>query len=244
MPNGGTLRYSTTRCEITASDSRVTELNVQPGQYVQLQVADSGTGMAPEVRERIFEPFFTTKENKKGTGLGLSNTYRCISDHHGHIRVDSQPGQGTSFHIYLPLQDRHVTPSILPENRPPRPIRATVMLVDDDTSVRHTQARLLEHLHCHVLQASSGQEAIDLFHANREEIDLIFLDRQMPGLDGLETLHQLRQIDPAVPILICSGQGPCDKLQSLLNDGTCGLLPKPFDIQQIRQSLQQHVFSS
>lgn len=244
MANGGTLRYSTTRCEITASDSRVTELNIQPGQYIQLQVTDTGAGMAPEVRERIFEPFFTTKENKKGTGLGLSNTYRCISDHHGHIRVDSQPGLGTSFHIYLPLRTHQVAPSIPAENRPPKPIRATVMLVDDDTSVRHTQARLLEHLHCHVLQASSGQESIDLFNANREEIDLIFLDRQMPGLDGLETLRQLRQIDPVVPILICSGQGPCDKLQALLGEGTCGLLPKPFDIQQIRQSLQKHLFSS
>jgi two-component system, cell cycle sensor histidine kinase and response regulator CckA len=245
IAEGGTLRFITDRCEITPTDSRVTELNVRPGQYIRLQVADTGSGMAPEVRDRIFEPFFTTKDKKKGTGLGLSNAYRCISDHQGHIRVESEPGQGTSFHIYLPLRsDRKVTPSIPAENRPPQPIRATVLLVDDDPGVLQTQARLLEHLHCHVHRASTGQDAVELFQTHHKQIDLVLLDRRMPGLDGLETLSRLRQIDPDTPILICSGEGPCSSLRTLLDQRQCGLLPKPFDLQQVRACLQQHVFSA
>ncbi|MBX9775147.1 MAG: response regulator [Xanthobacteraceae bacterium] len=176
------------------------------GDFVEICVKDTGSGMSPDVRAKAFEPFFTTKEVGKGSGLGLSQVLGFAKQSGGGVQIESQEGAGTSIHIYLP----RATAKMQPQNDPGTAKvtathhSATVLVVDDDSAVRDVTAALLQELGYHVLEAGSGGAALDLL-ANENNIDLMLIDFAMPGMSGAELARRIRSQRPSLPIVFVTG---------------------------------------
>ena len=205
MPRGGTLLIETAVVELDEHYPRQ-HPSAKPGVHVVLVVTDTGCGMDPATRSRIFEPFFTTKEPGKGTGLGLSTVYGIVKQSGGHIWVYSEVGRGTTFKLYFPLHQGPVpapAPPVAP--LPPGGAGATILLVEDEPSVRSTVRRLLERHEYRVLEAGNGQDALALIAARKGEIDLVLSDMVMPGMGGTELAGRVRSLSPRLPVLLMTG---------------------------------------
>jgi CheY-like chemotaxis protein len=198
-----------------------------PGRYVHLSLTDTGTGMDEATLARIFDPFFTTKEVGQGTGLGLATAYAIIKHHRGIIRVDSRPGQGSTFHLFLPVS---VKPAPDQPSRDDAILRGTgtILLVDDEYGVRTVAGRILEQLGYQVLSAASGREAVEVFRREGHRIDLVLLDMLMPGMGGAQTFQELQKLDPGVRVLLSSGYSLDGEAQQVMAAGARGFMQKPY----------------
>ena len=176
-------------------------VEANPGEYVLLEVSDTGHGMDKETVEHIFDPFFTTKEIGRGTGLGLAMVYGIVKQHNGHITVYSEVGKGTTFRVYLPAIDGEVETDVETTAIMPAFGTETVLLVDDEDLVSDLGARILTKHGYTVLKAANGREALDLFKKERSQISLVILDLIMPEMGGTECLKELLKIDPQVTSL-------------------------------------------
>ena len=210
---------------------------LRPGRYSRLQVNDTGTGMTPETLARCCEPFFTTKPAGRGTGLGLSMAYGTVVNHGGTLTLDSEVGRGTKVTILLPETEAPTSrPEVLPRKEPRRVSSAhTILLVDDEDMVRSAGKRILEKLGYSVLLAANGRQALDMYLEKKADVSLVILDLVMPIMDGVETFHKLRHIDPEVKILVSSGYSEQDKDYGLLATEAAGFVQKPFDLQSISE---------
>jgi PAS domain S-box-containing protein len=228
MPGGGELSVSTAQ---TSDQEMVGQVHAPaPGDYATVAIADEGAGIDGDKRDRIFDPFFTTKEVGKGTGLGLAAAYGIVRNHHGHIVVRAREAGGTTFTVHLPLTTdplREEHPPICPV---PTPGEETILLIDDEPVVLQVGAAMLGHLGYTVLQAKGGEEALRLFEAKQQEIDLVILDMVMPSMMGSEVLSRLRQLDDQVKVLLSSGYGARGRARELMDRGCDGFLHKPFDL--------------
>jgi PAS domain S-box-containing protein len=229
MPLSGTLKIVTTN-QIPPQIDHLKQRGRKEGDYIKITLSDTGTGMTPEVQSRIFEPFFTTKEPGRGTGLGLSMVYGIIQNHGGYIDLKSEPGQGTSFELYLPA-----IPDVMVEESSPFPqssIRTkgseTILVVDDEEIIRQLGADILEDEGYKVLMASRGEEAIQIYEENREDIALVVLDVVMPGLGGKETFLKLKNINPKIKVLLSSGYSTNEEVGGILKEGVGGFVQKPY----------------
>jgi CheY-like chemotaxis protein len=233
MPDGGRLTIEARDTPLTEeyADSHVA---VSPGSYVLLAVSDTGQGMTPEVRARIFEPFFTTKPRGKGTGLGLSTVFGIVKQSGGHIFVYSEPGHGTTVKVYLPRAEgaaRAVTPTAeaMPDVRRP----GTILLVEDDTSVRAVTRRLLESGGYTVLEAATPSKARDFAERHGEPIHLLLTDVVMPEMSGPKLAALIQEQRPGLPVLYMSGY-----TDARLDPGA-EFLPKPFAPDTLLRRVQQ-----
>jgi len=226
MPNGGELTFTLENLELDAEYCEISPFEIIPGDYLEIAIRDTGTGMPPEVQSRIFEPFFTTKEQGKGTGLGMAAVYGTVQEHGGAIVVYSELGTGTVFHVYLPITTETVRREILAE---PTVIgTGTVLVVDDEELIRITASALLRSMGYRVILATDGQEGVHTFLETKDEIDLIILDMIMPVMGGRETFTKLREIDPTIPVIIASGFAKEEDMAALKKEGVNGFLNKPF----------------
>ena len=204
MPKGGGLTIGTEK--IAIDEEFIKEHGFgKEGEYALIAVTDTGAGMDRETREKIFEPFFTTKEVGKGTGLGLSMVYGIIKQHEGYINVYSEPGSGTTFRIYLPLieaEAEKIKPEVI---QPIETGTETVLLAEDETTVREFTKKMLEEYGYKVITAASGQEAIDEFKAHKDKIQLVLLDVIMPNKNGREAYEEIKKIRPDIKVLFMSG---------------------------------------
>ncbi len=229
MPDGGELTIETGNVELS-EDYAVQHLDVRPGRYVLLAVSDTGCGMAPETVKHIFEPFFTTKEVGKGTGLGLSTVYGIVKSHGGQISCYSEPGLGTTFRIYLPVHQLESDVS-RPETVGPEAILGgseTILLVDDEESLRTLGALTLRKAGYRVTTAASGEEALALHAGQGAELDLVVLDLGMPGMGGHRCLKELLARDPKLRVVIASGYSANGQVRASLESGALGYVAKPF----------------
>ena len=247
MPDGGTLSIRTANVS-TAESQRFREQGFRPGEYVLLEVTDTGIGMVPEVREKIFEPFFTTKGVGEGTGLGLSTVYGIVKQTGGYIYVDSKPKHGTTFRILLPRHE--LQPNEVPEasERPVAPTdltgNARILLVEDEEAVRAFAGRALEARGYKVFQAASGTEALDLFNDMSEPVDLVISDVVMPGMDGPTLMRELRRRQPDLKIIFVSGYAE-DAFQRHLPKGEdFQFLPKPFSLKELATIVKETLEAS
>ena len=218
-----------------------------PADYVLVEVEDNGSGIPPEVREKIFEPFFTTKDVGKGTGLGLSTVFGIVKQSGGYILLDSEMGRGTIFRIFLP---RHI-----PEEKEiPQKVEAAktggdytgqgvVLLVEDEDAVRSIGARSLRSRGFTVLEATTGQEALDLVEENDGKIDLIVSDVVMPEMDGPTMYAELRKRGVTAKVIFVSGYAE-EAFAKNLPEGDFGFLPKPFSIKQLIETVKNHISAS
>jgi signal transduction histidine kinase/ActR/RegA family two-component response regulator len=241
MPNGGKLTVRASN--VTQADTRKFEgWSLPAGDYVLVEIADSGTGIAPDIINRIFEPFFSTKDVGKGTGLGLSTVYGIVKQTGGFIYPQSEVDRGTAFRIYLPrytpTPDDVVAPKpAAPENRSPRPAddtgQGTILLVEDEEGLRGLNARGLASRGYSVLEAGNGVEAIEVMERHSGTIDLVVSDVVMPEMDGPALLKELRQRRPQLRIIFVSGYAEEAFAKSLPEGGQFEFLPKPFTLKQL-----------
>jgi two-component system, cell cycle sensor histidine kinase and response regulator CckA len=238
MLEGGQLLIET--CNVSISDEYIrTHLEARKGKYVLLTVSDTGTGMASEVQERIFEPFFTTKINGEGTGLGLSMVHGIVTQHGGYIRCYSEPGRGTSFKIYFPVSKTESLWELAKTREMPAFGTETLLLVDDDDRVRNMAQQMIEMGGYKAITASSGEEALEIYAAGKEEIALVILDLIMPGMGGKRCLEDLLRIDPDVRVIIASGLSSNGLATDEKGTGARGFVMKPYDAKEILRAIRK-----
>ncbi|HUJ42550.1 MAG TPA: PAS domain-containing protein [Opitutaceae bacterium] len=239
MPEGGTLTFAADNFQADAQYVG-TGQEVRPGPYVMIAVADTGTGMPPEVCDRIFEPFFTTKEVGKGTGLGLSTVHTIVKSHGGFIHVESKLRHGTTFKVFLPADpslardDREQPPGDAPRGR-----GEWVLVVDDEVSVRTITQQTLEVFGYRVLTAADGVEAVAVFADHKKEIALVLIDMAMPVMDGPTAIHALLHIEPDVPIVAASGLASNVTMAKAAVAGVKDFLAKPYTGEALLRMIRQ-----
>ena len=233
MPNGGTLRISVEPVTLTGSPAE----DGLSGDFVAIRVADTGSGIAPEVLPHVFEPFFTTKDVGKGTGLGLSQVYGFAKQSGGAATVASTVGRGTVITLYLPRTQDLPAPSVAPTEREAAPPRGgTVLVVEDSPEVAEVASAYFEQLGYMVKQVAGAKEALELI-GNDPNIDLVFSDLLMPGgMSGLELGQTIRRRYPAMPVLLATGYS--DGMPDALEQGFV-VLQKPFDLAALEQALRE-----
>ena len=236
MRGGGTITIRT--ANTTHEEMKGKLYNPKPGKYVLLSVSDTGIGMDEKTKERIFEPFFTTKEMGRGTGLGLASTYGIIKGHGGFIDVDSQPGKGATFCIYLPASAKKVSKTQRGLEKIPRG-QETVLLIDDEDMVLEIGRALLETMGYHVVTAKDGEEAIALYENEGSEIDLVLLDVVMPGLGGGEVYDRLKTMNPDMKCLLLSGYSIDGEASEIIQRGCDGFIQKPFKLRDLSKSIRE-----
>jgi len=237
MPNGGVLQIKLSHLHI--NNEKLEKLpDIEPGEWVCMTVSDEGVGISPEVLPYIFNPFFSTKPPGKGSGLGLPQVYGIIKQHHGYISVDTAPGQGASFSIYLPAESEK------PEERPVVDKRLslrghgeTILVVEDNDALLKALIEILASLDYRILGASNGREALDILDKHANEVDLVLSDLVMPEIGGKELMHTIHQRDLNIPIVMMTGHPRENELLDLEADGLSGWLRKPPTVEQIARLL-------
>jgi two-component system, cell cycle sensor histidine kinase and response regulator CckA len=237
MPQGGKLTLLSERKFVDEVHARAR--NVQPGPYVHLAVSDTGCGMDMETQARIFEPFFTTKEEGKGTGLGLATVYGTIQEAGGFITVQSQPGQGATFHVHLP----QINVSEIAQSAPITTASArgseTILLVEDQDQLRSLISEVLSKNGYRVLQAGHGQEALDVTRNYKEPIHLMITDLVMPQMGGRELVLALTSTHPGMKILFMSGYLDDTITQEEISSSSLAFIPKPFAPDTLAQKVRE-----
>jgi PAS domain S-box-containing protein len=237
MPNDGTITLAT---GIASGDElRHSFGGVTAEHYVFVRVTDTGSGISKRVKPHIFEPFYTTKERGKGTGLGLSVVYGVVNNHRGFVQVDSEPGRGTTFTIYLPLgsatepasANGHASGSDLDPAR-------TVMLVEDEEMLRELGVMLLEGDGYRVLAAKDGVEAVEMFEAHADEIGLVVCDLGLPRLGGRDVFLRMKEIKPSVRTIVASGYLEPNVRTEILRAGVIDTVQKPYDFRELIERIR------
>ncbi len=208
--------------------------------YAHLSIHDNGIGMSHEDQQRIFDPFFTTKEQGKGTGLGLAMVFGSVQTHGGIIHVDSNPGCGSTFDIYFPLQEQpgdHVAPS--PSQEIFHGQGEMILFADDGGPVRESMGKVLEAMGYRVMLASNGEEAVALFAQHQDQIALTILDLVMPGMGGRQAAEEIRQLNPSAPILFATGYDKMKEPGDRQETSPELTLRKPFDINELNRTIHQ-----
>lgn len=239
MPSGGRLSIATT--EIMADEALVAKHGgKKSGPYVLIEVADTGTGMPPEVVEKIFDPFYTTKEIGKGTGLGLSTVLSIIKSHGGMLEVRSVPGMGTTFAIYLPLELAPAGGKAAESLEPaPHGKGELILVVDDEQAVRAITQQTLEVFGYRVLVAADGAQALALYLEHKAEVAAVITDLMMPVMSGETTVQLLRRINPEVKVIACSGVVKDSTNEHWQSLGISKVLSKPLTTPEILHALNQ-----
>jgi len=239
MPGGGSLTVTVTNCAFDADDL-AKPLEADAGRYVNFSVSDSGQGIPHDVLPRIFEPFFTTKDFNKGTGLGLSTVMAIVKSHNGFLNVSSEPGQGTTFAVYLPAPEFTAETRKEPPEEPvlPRGKGETVLIVDDEASILAVTTHTLETFGYRTLSASNGAEALAIYAQFEGEIAAVLTDMAMPVMDGATTIRGLMQINPAIRIIASSGLTANGKIAKAPEAGTKHFLAKPYTAGMLLKTLR------
>jgi two-component system, cell cycle sensor histidine kinase and response regulator CckA len=238
MPNGGHLYVEAENVILDTTYIRLYEM--EPGKYVKISVTDTGIGMDERTMDRIFEPFFTTKEMGRGTGLGLASVYGIVKGHQGFINVYSQLGHGTTFNVYIPAAKKNLeretgssmTDEILQG-------RETLLLVDDEETIRKVGKEIIEALGYTVILASGGLEAIDMYAARKREIAVVILDMIMPDLDGGRTFDTLKEMDHGVKVILSSGYSLNHEAESIMQRGCKAFIQKPFNVHTLSRVVRE-----
>lgn len=226
MQEGGAISIKSENIFLSESYCDASPFAIESGEFIQIEISDTGCGIPLENIDRIFEPFFTTKENEKGIGLGLAAVYGTIQDHKGEIKVYSLLGTGTVMHIFLPLIQANNSKQS--ENENSNNANAKILIVDDEASLLKITKLSLKKMGYEVLVAKNGMEALDTYSANIDSIDLILLDLNMPIMDGEETFFKLREINANCKIIICSGVFETTNLHMFKSAKANGYLAKPY----------------
>jgi len=239
MPQGGQLHFHLDIYTLTEKQKPPLS-EMTPGNWVRLAVTDSGAGIPADAIPHIFEPFYSTKDTTQGTGLGLAQVYGIVKQHDGHILVESQLGEGTTFKVYLPQVMQSVPEPTASEEKAVAGQQAAgrILLVEDDAALRETIEDILTALGFKVVVAPNGRIAMTLYSQPQEQFDLVLSDLIMPELDGMSLYEQLRQQDSDVKMIVMTGYPLEDEGKELLEQGIVTWIQKPFLAEDISKKIE------
>jgi len=235
MPEGGDMYLQTENVILDEVYVKLHSLN--SGRYVKVSITDTGVGMDKATQEKIFDPFFTTKGRGIGTGLGLASVYGIVNNHNGIITVYSEQDKGTTFNIYLPASRTEVTV----EKEMDKALlkgKETILLVDDEDTIIDVGKEIMVSMGYQVLSANCGKEALAVYRAKRQKIDLVILDMIMPNMGGKETYDHLKAINPDIKVLLASGYNLNGRVREILARGCDDFIQKPFNITDLSHKLR------
>ena len=234
MPQGGEIYLASQT--VMLDETYCQPHHIEPGRYAKFSITDTGIGMDAAIRSKIFDPFFTTKGKGRGTGLGLASAYGIVRNHHGIITVYSEPGQGTTFTIHLPLSDREAYQEDAEEKGLVKG-SGTILLVDDEDMILEVGRAMLEKLGYRVIVAGGGEQALDTIRRMGEEIDLVVLDLIMPGMSGGKVFDGIREACPRMPVILSSGYSINGQAKDIMAKGGNAFLQKPFNLSELSQKI-------
>jgi two-component system cell cycle sensor histidine kinase/response regulator CckA len=236
MPEGGTLLLRTVLLKTPDAYLQTADPSAT-GQFVRIDIQDTGMGIDATIKGKIFDPFFTTKEKGKGTGLGLATVYGIVKNHGGHTRVESEVGKGTTFSVYLPAVEAQLPPvkqsdvnALGGEER--------ILIVDDEPTIRTLLQDILTEMGYRVMSAAGGMEAIAQYGPDGGKFDLVILDMAMPGLSGKETFEKLKSIDPNVRVILSTGYSEDERARELLRLGVRAFVQKPYRVDDLAAAVR------
>lgn len=242
MPDGGSITIAACNAELRAAD--ISEPELPAGPYLQIEVRDTGSGIAADHLDMVFDPFFTTKRIGEGSGLGLSTSMSIVRSHGGFIHVESALGVGSTFRVSLPASMAQPAPVPMPEPTMSRGGGECILVIEDDSAIRRLMRVVLERAGYRVLAASNGAEGVARFTEYRGEIQLVITDLMMPVMDGVEAIRAIRAIDPAMRIVAVSGLAATERRQIALREGASHFLAKPFTADALLTTVDAAVLSA
>lgn len=240
LEGGGVLGVTLREIVIEAGERRPELAMLPPGRYLRLEVSDTGCGMDRETVAKIFEPYFTTKEIGKGTGLGLAVVHGIVNSHHGIIKVYSEPGQGTIFHVYLPIAD--CEPDPLPAQEISEPVRGGsehVLFVDDEENISELAREILTFYGYRVTVCYNGAEAVKSLQAEPDRYDLVVTDLTMPVMNGLQLAAEVKALRPQTPVILCSGHSEITSKAEAVAQGIDLYLQKPLEMTDLARAVRE-----
>jgi PAS domain S-box-containing protein len=241
IPEEGEITISTRNVVWGADECRASTFSTKPGTFLEVCVQDTGLGIPREIRNRVFEPFFTTKPMGQGTGLGLAAVYGAVTTHGGAIDLQSEPAQGTTITLWLPIS---AETAVKEEKRSSvRAGHGTILVVDDEDVIRDTCAMLLESVGYTVLTAGDGEEAIEVFKQNSDIIQAVLLDVIMPRMDGRQCFQKLKHLKPDVRVVMVSGFTHDSVIDDVMAQGAVAFLKKPYRRLELANVLDQAINS-
>lgn len=238
MESGGELSFETGIVNIDEGYCQA-HVEAKVGQYLLIAVTDTGFGIPSEQLGRIFEPFYTTKEQGKGSGMGLAMVYGIVKNHEGFVNVYSEVGHGTTFKIYLPLEEGAAAAAEKPDKEGIMPGTGRILLIDDEEMVRGLASEMLTHLGYEVVTADDGEQGVRMYRRADQTFDLVIIDMIMPKLGGRDCFRELKRINPHIKAILSTGYGINGKAQEILNDGVRGFIQKPYRIDQLGRIVKQ-----
>ena len=235
LPNGGKITIKTKNICLDKKYCKKSQFDINPGEYIEITVADTGSGIKSEHLDQIFDPFFTTKEQGEGTGLGLAAVYGTVLNHKGAISVESEVGGGTTFHLFFLCTEGNVKSN----NHSTEIVKGSgkILLVDDEDIIRRTCQHMLEYLGYEVLTAEDGEGAVDIFKKNYKDIDLVVMDMIMPKMNGSEAFKKMKAIDKKCKVVISSGFTKDENVDEMQELGLSGFIKKPFQHYELSKLL-------
>ncbi|RJP74689.1 MAG: response regulator [Desulfobacteraceae bacterium] len=234
--DNGTLTIQLSQVNLSADDVRSFDLN--PGTYVCFSVSDTGHGIEKTVLSRIFEPYFTTKPEGKGTGLGLSVVHGIVKSYHGDIRVNSEPGKGSVFHVYLPTIDSRQGEAVIMEHPPVQGGREHILLVDDEAPILKMVKQMLERLGYRITTSTNSMEALAAFRLSPDQFDLMVTDMTMPHMTGEKLAMEIKNIRKEIPVIVCTGFSEKMSPEKARELGIDGFLTKPIVKSDLAQTIR------
>jgi signal transduction histidine kinase/ActR/RegA family two-component response regulator len=240
MPDEGKITIKTRNFKLE-KDIHTANWGTDRGEYVLLNISDTGHGIEKEVLHRMFEPFYTTKAPGQGTGLGLSVVYGIIKNHHGHIECDSEPGAGTCFSVYFPVSksENMLKDEMSTEKEKIATGNETILLIEDDESIRDAAKRMLTHFGYTVIPATNAEKAIEIYLAEQESIELVILALNIPGMGGRKCLERLVDIQPELKTIVTSGYPSAANLKNVHNAGNAVIVEKPYQFSDLLRTIRQ-----
>lgn len=238
MNEKGIIEVNLAQVELTDEDLSVNK-EIIPGPYMRLSVADNGTGIDVKTRERIFDPFFTTKEQGKGTGMGLSVVHGIVKSHNGMVTVDSEPGKGTTFNVFIPVIEgaEEMTITARTEDLPSGDEK--ILFVDDEEILSILVTRTLGALGYRLTSFTNSADALATFRSKPDEFDLVMTDQTMPGMSGAELTTEILKIRPDMPIIICTGYSSKVSEEDFMELGASEFIMKPYEKNNLAQTVRK-----
>ena len=234
---GGELKVSLK--EIKLGEQDVMRPDMEPGPYACLTVADTGTGIDEKIQGKIFDPYFTTKEQGKGTGMGLSVIHGIVQSADGSIQMNSVPGKGTEFHVFLPVMIRSTEQQETQTKEQIQHGTESILLVDDEDVIAILEKEMLERLGYSVVSRTSSVEALEAFRANPDKFDMVITDLAMPNMTGDKLASELVKIRPDIPILLCTGFSQMIPEEKANTIGIQGILMKPIVMKDLSDKMRE-----
>lgn len=233
----GEIHFSTQQVTLDQKDCEQSP-SINPGEYIRIEMSDNGSGMDEETTKHIFEPFFTTKE-QSGTGMGLAAVYGTVKNHNGAILFETKLGSGTKFIIFLPAVKAQIKNTKTSESSENSLANSTILIIDDEEVISDMTAEMLQSFDCNTHTYTNGMDAVDFYKQSWKKVDLIILDMIMPGWDGEETYMRLREINPALKVILCSGYNADGKAQKIIDAGCNAFMHKPFQQDELISTITQ-----